>query len=372
MEAEMRVRTRLPGILAALGIVVGFAATPPLVAQLSDNVNRIVLRVNDRILTLFDYEARKQEWVERVRNADMAPDRRQELLASAGVEVLRSAFEEMLLSSRADQLGIHASDESVDQAIERQKKAFGIETEEDFKKALAQSHLDLDTLRAQFRSNLAMQEVVAREIRPRVKLEQDDLRRYYQAHPDEFRLPVRLMVRELVVLDSSSLSPAERKDLARRLADELKAQSLTDQEIEELSGRGLTTEWIDLGWVQPGDLDPQIEAAVHDLKAGEASEPVSGRGGIHLAQVQDRKESELLDFADVAEQIHNKEYDRLFEQEMDSYLEELQVASFIVSKPPPEAADFQVAEHSRRPDPLAQFEAPLAVPPPPAPPGDGS
>jgi peptidyl-prolyl cis-trans isomerase SurA len=212
--------------------------------------------------------------------------------------------------------------------------------------------MTMEALRTQYRSSLAMQEVLGREVRGRVAIGEEDLRRYYQSHPEEFEVPVRRRVRELVVLDSSSLDGAERRELAEDLAARIEAGELSEAEVERQSEQGLVTEWIDLGWVQPGDLDPQLERAMESLGANEVSEPVPARGGLHLVQVVELKDKELLDFSAVEEQIRAREFGRRYDEELDEYMQELQVASFIVSKPPPEAADFQVTEQRRRVDPL--------------------
>lgn len=339
-------------LLAGTAMCAALLLPLALPAQQPAEVNRIVLRVNDRILTLLDYEMRKTDRIQILQSADIPPEERQELLAGVGRGVLEAAFGEMLLLSQADRLGIEPSSGAVDEAIARVKQQFGLETEQDFQAALASSGMTMEALRTQYRSSLAMQEVLGREVRGRVAIGEEDLRRYYQSHPEEFEVPVRRRVRELVVLDSSSLDGAERRELAEDLAARIEAGELSEAEVERQSEQGLVTEWIDLGWVQPGDLDPQLERAMESLGANEVSEPVPARGGLHLVQVVELKDKELLDFSAVEEQIRAREFGRRYDEELDEYMQELQVASFIVSKPPPEAADFQVTEQRRRVDPL--------------------
>ena len=359
--AARRAAAMLRTALMAAGLV--WLATGSVVAV---EVNRIVLRVNNRILTLFDYERRKAERISSIERAELPPERRQELLARAGEDTLRALYEEMLLLARADQLGVQPSEEEIDASIEQAKAGFGIQTEEDFDRALAQSGLTRDGLREQMRSNLRMQMTIGQEVRPRVELEDEDLRRYYQANPDEFRMPERRQLRELVVLESSPLAADELAALAEELRDRLAADGLGEEELADYRERGLTTDWMQLGWVQPGDLDPVLEEAVFDLEVGEISEPVSARGGLHL--VLDRKEPELLSFAEVEEQIARRESDRVFGEVMLEYMDELEAASYIVSRPPPEAAGFRTADKRGPRDPLAKLGVREAEPAPPSPP----
>lgn len=337
------------------------AAGPALAVE----VNRIVLRVNNRILTLHDYEKRKAERISALQRADLPADRRQELLARAGEDALRAAYEELLLLARADQLGLEATDAEVESAIEQTKASFGIQTEADFERALAQSNLTLAALREQMRSNLRMQMAIGAEVRPRIDIDDEDLRRYYQAHPDEFRLPERVELREVVVLDSSGLPAAELEELANDLRSRLLDGSLTEEELADYREQGLATEWIQLGWVQPGDLDPALEEAVFNMEVGAVTEPLTARGGLHLVQVLDHKEPELMSFAEVEEQIQRIESDRLFAEVMQEYMEELAAESYIVSRPPPEAANFRTLEKRGPRDPLAKLGVRETTPTPP-------
>jgi len=357
IPASRRAARRAVAVCASLCLAAAAAAQQPA------EVNRIVLRVNDRILTLFDYEMRKADRVQVLQSADITPEEKQALLAQVGRGVLETAFGEMLLLSQADRMGIEPSPDAVSEAIDRVKQQFGIETEQDFQLALANSGMTMEALRAQYRSSLAMQEVLGREVRGRVAIGEEDVRRYYQSHPEEFEVPVRRRVRELVVLESSSLDASGRRALAEDLATRIEAGALDDAEVERQSEQGLVTEWIDLGWVQPGDLDPQLERAMESLDAGRVSDPVPARGGLHLLQVIELKPKELLDFSAVEEQIRAREFRRLYDEELEKYMQELQAASFIVSKPPPEAADFQVTQQRRRVDPLEdKLEPSLASP----------
>ena len=95
------------------------------------------------------------------------------------------------------------------------------------------------------------------------------------------------------------------------------------------------------GWVEPGDLDAQLAVAADLLSAGEVSEPIEARGGLHLLQVVGVEESMIQDFQDVRDEIEAKERNRLFNTELQSYMEELVATSYIISNPPPDAATFE-------------------------------
>ncbi|CAJ0797266.1 Chaperone SurA [Ralstonia condita] len=49
----------------------------------------------------------------------------------------------------------------------------------------------------------------------------------------------------------------------------------------------------ELGWVSPGQLVPEFEQAMNQLKPGEISQPVQSQFGVHLIQVEGRREAEV-------------------------------------------------------------------------------
>ena len=116
--------------------------------------------------------------------------------------------------------------------------------------------------------------------------------------------------------------------------------SLADA-VADTSEKGVTSAAIDLGWVSPGDLDKNLETAVWKLPKGSLSEPVQARGGLHLVQVLDRRESRIPPFSEVQQAIQTREQERVFRQEIAKYMVELEKKSLIVAKPPADAADFR-------------------------------
>ena len=319
-------------------------------------VNEIVLRVNERIATSFDYNSERAERFEAIQQADsLTEERKQELLAVLGETVMKDIFEQLLMLSRADQLKIQLSPSDIDEAVERTKENFGIQTQAEFKAALASSGMTEERLRARLEKTLLTQRVMGQEVYSRVSIEEEDLRRYYQAHAEEFQVPQRLSLREVVVLESSGLKD---EDLAL-LAEEIRQQLSTGRDIEEVvepyHEEGVSSDVVDLGWVEVGDLNQELEEAVWGLESGGVSPAVEARGGLHIVVVAERQEARLLEFLEVQDQIFSIEQGRLMQDEMAKYIEELKNNSYIVANPPAEAAGFRASLTSSLPSELDAF-----------------
>jgi len=312
------------------------------VSPLAAATNKIILRVNERIATSFDYQTRKATQVQGLRmNKNLTTEQVQERLARLGESVMNELLEELLVISRADQLNITVSESDIDRSIEQAKQGFGIETDEDFDAALRSSGMTRESMRAQMEVNLLIRQVMGREVQPRVTLAEEDLRRYYQAHSEDFQVPERLRLKEIVILDSAELGLQDRILLAEEIREKLLAGGEISEVAQPYSDRGIATGAIDLGWVEAGDLARDLEQAVWSLQSGEVSSPIEGRGGSHLIQVVERQEARLRGFVEVQDEIANQEQGRRYQIEVEKYMEELRTSSYIFTDPPPEAAGFR-------------------------------
>lgn len=332
-------RLALPaGLLAGLLLVT--QAAGPLAA---DVLNRIVLRVNDRIATLEDYEQRRAQLLGELLQQGLSPQERQEQMEELGERVYRDIYEELLLLSRADQLRIEITDNQLDRVLDQMQEQMDIPDRQALRTAVEQSGLDFEEFREQWRSQLRMREVITREVELPIQdeLEEGDLRGYYRNHPEQFREPEKYKLREVVVLDDSGLSETEQRRLAQAIRDQLARGQSLDEIVAPHIEEGATSDVIDLGWVETRELSSELAEAVTGLEAGEVTEPVPARGGLHVCVVEDYQPPSLRPFDEVKNQILRTERRRLRDERVPEYMEGLEEISYIRIDPPPDAQGFR-------------------------------
>ena len=332
-------RRRLPETVAVILTLLFVGAMPPIEAEV---VNRIVLRVNDEIVTLLDYQGRLAQRLNAIRDADLDAEARRNLEGEAGKSVLRDMLDELLLLSRADQLNIRADDAQIEGAMANAREGAGIKTEEEFRIALEQSGLTMDSLRARMEKNIVLQMIMGREVQSRIRPSEEEGLRYYRDHKENYRVPDRISVREVVVLESQD-APGSGRGLAESILEEVRGGKDFAEVIEPHQALGSTTGVIEHGWVATADLDPALAEAVTDLEVGGYSEPIAARGGLHILQVQERKESHIQPFKEVSGAIMATIQAERFDETLSQYMAELEAAAYIRSEPPQEAVGFRVA-----------------------------
>jgi peptidyl-prolyl cis-trans isomerase SurA len=90
-------------------------------------------------------------------------------------------------------------------------------------------------------------------------------------------------------LSADAASERLRQYRSRILAGTAKFADLAREHSQDGSAR----EGGDLGWANPGQFVPEFEEVMNQLKPGEISQPLVSRFGVHLIQVDERRDSQL-------------------------------------------------------------------------------
>ena len=327
--------------VGALVALLALAALPVAGQSSPGSENHVVLRVNDRIATLYDYQRAVDGQIDQVRGAPgLTEQQRQELIADAGRVVMKFLFEELLILSRADQLAVVVDESQVEDQMRATRERIGVQNEEQFRQALAQQGMREEEFREQIRKQLRGNVVRGREVAPRVALEDEDLRRFYRDNQERFRVPERARFEEVVVLEATV--PADRMAPLAALARTRLMSGGTAAEVAEGLGEGVTD--VDVGWVTPGDLAPALDAVAWDLEVDGVADAIAARGGLHVLKMLERTPATIQPFEDVRDAIQAEERNRLFGEEYDLYMNELAEAAYIVERLPEGAEGYRPVE----------------------------
>jgi parvulin-like peptidyl-prolyl isomerase len=316
-----------------------------------EEINRIVLRVNDKIATLHDYVERRESRLAAIAaESSLSVDDRRKLSAEAGRTTMRELFEELLILSRAQQLRIEATPAKIDRAIDQARRRFGIESDEEFAAALAQSGGTMEAFRERMARNILFSEVVQKEVSPKVKVDDEEAARYWREHPEEFAVPEQRRVHEAVVREDSSLAAEARGALAVRLRDAVIAGRSVAEAMADAGAEGEVLV-IDHEWIERGTLDAGLEAAVWELAVGGVAGPMPARGGLHVLHLLEIRPPSVRPLEQVREQILNRMQEQQFDRLSVEFLDELARNALIVERLPEDAVGYRAAEVGER-DPV--------------------
>ena len=127
----------------------------------------------------------------------------------------------------------------------------------------------------------------------------EDAKKFYDEHPDQFTQPERVHVRHILISDDVTSADA----IAKVQAD-LRAGASFDEVAKSRSLCPSAAQGGDLGEVSKGQMVPEFEAAAFALKnPGDLSEPVKTRFGWHIIRLEGRTPSSLEPFDNVKPQL---------------------------------------------------------------------
>ena len=152
-----------------------------------------------------------------------------------------------------------------------------------------------------------------------IGVSEEEVRAYYQGHPDEFSLPERVQVSQILVATEPEAVELWEKV---RFADEEGFRSLarTRSVGPEAASGG------EMGIFRPGQLPSEMETAVFAMREGEVSPVVSSSYGFHIFRLDRKFPPEQVTLETAAPSIRQKLLERKSEAAAARRLEELKAS----------------------------------------------
>ncbi|HEV7919894.1 MAG TPA: peptidylprolyl isomerase [Thermoanaerobaculia bacterium] len=147
----------------------------------------------------------------------------------------------------------------------------------------------------------------------------EEVRKYYDEHPDEFHTPETVKVRHIIIMPNGAGPKPHTKEEAMALIQQINAdlrskttfptgtdatgaarimQAHFAQAAQQYSEDGSAASGGDLGWVERGQLDSTFADAAFTMKKGALSGVIETRFGYHLVFVEDKRPASTESFAD--------------------------------------------------------------------------
>ncbi len=151
--------------------------------------------------------------------------------------------------------------------------------------------------------------LVPKDFRPHVP--EADVEKYYTEHTKEFETPRQVRASHLLV-SVPQTGGSEAEDKARAKVADVIRRVKAGEDFGKLAGEvsedpGSKAKGGDLGWVKKGEMVPQFEEALFNLKKGElTAEPVRTPFGYHAIKVFETKEESRKPLREVAPVIRER------------------------------------------------------------------
>ena len=292
----------------------------------------IVARVNNDVITLSDYQKAEQQLRdEAAHDCQGCPqDQIDAQFKEQQKDLLRGLIDQLLIVQRAKDMGISVEPDLA-KRLDEVRKQNGLATLDDLQKGVEASGLTWEGYKTTIRNGLLQKEVVRREVGTHVDISADEVKQYYEAHPQEFTLPERVTLSE-ISLSTEGKSPEEFAAV-RAKAEGLRSSVLNGDDfnrVAQLYSQGSTAkDGGALGTFKKGELAPQIEAIVFQMNKGQISEVIQTRTGFEFLKVEDHFQAGLQPLDAVQTDIFNTVHAQKTLPLMRDYLGELREQSNI-------------------------------------------
>jgi peptidyl-prolyl cis-trans isomerase SurA len=300
-------------------------------------VEEIIARVNNDIITMSDYQKADQQLREEVAHdcQGCPADRVQGQYKDQQKDLLRGLIDQSLLVQRAKDMGISVETDLI-KRMDEVRKQNGLNSLEELEKAVEGSGIAWEDYKTQIRNGLLTQEVMRKEVGSRINIGNEEVKKYYDEHPQEFTRPEQVELSE-IFLSTEGKSPEEIEAVQKK-AEDLHNRVVKGDEFSEIAKRyseGSTAkdQSGDLGTYQRGQLSPQLEAVVFKMEKGQITDVTQTKTGFEILKVDNHYQSGLQPLDKVETEIMNRLYMQKMQPTMREYLAQLRQESYVMVKP---------------------------------------
>jgi parvulin-like peptidyl-prolyl isomerase len=306
----------------------------------SEIIEQVLVKVNGEIFTKSDLETRQvQEIRQRGKQIDLNSEQGNAELRKAIAEVtpalLVNVVDEMLVVQRGKELGYKLSDEQFKSVLENLKTQNKIENEEQLLAALKQENMTMSDLRRNLERQMIATRVQQAEIFGRVAVTEDEARKYYDQHLNEFTTPSSVMLREILVTvpaDSRGVNVAA-DETARDKAEAARKRILDGEAFEKVAAESSdSTSKSNGGLIGPlnvNDLSADFRKLVEGLKVGGMTAVIRSQRGYQILKLESSTPTQTLPFEQAREQISERVVTDKRREEFQKYLVKLRAQAII-------------------------------------------
>ncbi|WP_439814771.1 peptidylprolyl isomerase [Zavarzinia sp. CC-PAN008] len=240
--------------------------------------------VNDEIITEWELQQRV-DLVVGAAGQGASPEARQRLRP----QILRDLIDETLEIQEAKERGIEATQQEIDDAVANIAASNNM-TNSQFETMLAGSGISIKTLRRQVQAQLVWGRFVNRMYGTRLSVGEEvvnatlDRMKANEGQPE-------MQVAEIVISVDAPEFEYSAQQQALSLYEQLKAGAQFRAVARQFSQAPTAAVGGDLGWIQPGQMAPEVDAILAQMPPGAISQPIRTASGYSIVALIDRRDA---------------------------------------------------------------------------------
>jgi len=292
--------------LVSTGVQAGEPETPSAGKEKGAALSKPVASVNGIEIRWSDLQKAMEERIPETGHRNLSQRR----LAEIQTEELNKLIGQEILFQEAQRLKIKVKPESVEAEMRKIESRFP--SEEKYRQALKTQGLTLEDIRSGVERYLAIKQMTDQEVRSKINISDDQMKRYYDGHQEQFKRPPQIRLRILLIrVDPSGLKADW--DKARQKAQELADRARKGEDFaklvrEDSDDTELKAKGGDTGLLHQGRLPyAELEGVAYDRDVGSISDPVQTLYGFVVFKVEEKQPAQRMAFDDLNKDLLRKE-----------------------------------------------------------------
>jgi peptidyl-prolyl cis-trans isomerase C len=291
-------------------------------AEESKPEHRKLASVNGKEISQVDLEKEMNRFEGQMGVSGQPPDMEQR--EAIKKKVLDNLIQRELLYQESVRLEIKVDDGELQEQMTQLKSRFT--SEEDFTNALKRLKMSEGELKDEFNRRLMVKKMIDQVIADKIQITPEETKTFYDSNPSFFKAPERVRASHILVKLDPNASEAD-KTSARKKIEGIQKRIQQGEDFaaiaKELSDCPSASKGGDLDYFQRGQMVAPFEEAAFALKPGEMSAVVETQFGYHLIKVVDRKESGVIVYEEIKENIESHLRQQKVNEQYAAYIEQL-------------------------------------------------
>jgi peptidyl-prolyl cis-trans isomerase SurA len=202
--------------------------------------------------------------------------------------------------------------------------------------ALHEQGFTVQSYRDMLKKTLARRKLVAQQVRPKVKISDEDVKAEYARWARSESSDPEVHARHILVqvganAPAADVEKAHQKAIA--LAQEARKPGVDFAELAKKKSEGPSaSDGGDLGSFRRGVMVPEFDQVAFALKEGEVGDPIRTKFGWHVIKVEERRSVGVKSFDEMKDELRDKMLMSQLEKYTEDYVQELRQGAAVEIK----------------------------------------
>ena len=237
---------------------------------------------------------------------------------------IKNLIEDKIMLSEANRIGLEIRKELVDKKVADIQKQYA--SEQAFLDALLQDGNSITDLRNKVTDQLKIKYLIEEDVKSKIFVNPQEVTDYYKSNFEQYQKPER------VDLESTYIPFGDVPAEAKTKAEQALAQIKEGKEFAEVAKEFSKSPSI--GVLAKGEMLPEIENAVMQLKEGETSSIIETTNGLYIFKLKTKLPSEVSSLEEVKDEISRLIFQKKYKQRYLEWLDKLKKNAYIDIKQP--------------------------------------